>query len=68
MVDKNPGLVFKSGAWEKETNTYGAVWTTKENCVPLKPSFCYKEKLVEVKFPDGKTVMASTWATDICHL
>ena len=67
-MDKNPGLVFQSGAWEKETNTYGSIWTSQDNYAPVKPNFCYKEKQVEVSFPNGKTVTATTWNTDVCHL
>merc|ERR1711976_976934 len=68
LMDKNPGLVFQSGAWEKETNTYGSIWTSQDNSAPVKPNFCYKEKQVEVSFPNGKTVTAIAWNTDLCQL
>ena len=66
LLDKNPGLMFQTGALEKQTNTFGAIWTSPNDFL-VKP-LCYKERQVEVKFPSGETVTAITWVTDLCNV
>ena len=67
MVDKNPGLVFQTGALEKQSNSFGAIWTSPDDFYLVKP-LCYKERRVEVKIPSGETITAITWDTDLCNV
>ena len=63
ILNKTPGLRFKSGGWQEDNKKWGLLWTIEGNIMP-NVDMCFKQKLVKVTTKTGERVMAITYDTN----